>query len=193
MMSRKNATRRKTRKIKTTVAANDSGSTKPTAERAAMNDTRSDGMAVRITPVIDTLRDSGKLTAAQYDALNYYREQAHKAEDDAALQSPLSPEKIMSGASGYPTTGTLPVSLLRATAAILETARIERDLGHLRELARAVAVDDITLTRWCIAKHGGRERYGPGGKFVAMVPMCERKVMDMALLELRFAAGWISQ
>ena len=71
---------------------------------------------------------------------------------------------------------------------MLETGRIERDLGQLVDIARAVAVDDKSLSQWCIDKHGGRERYDGNGRFVAIVPICEKRHMEIARLELRMAA-----
>lgn len=143
------------------------------------------------TPIIDTLWDTGKLTEVQHSLLAYYRDQALKAEDDVAGQSVLAPEKIMGGGGGSsPVGGYIPVTLI-ATPAILETARIERDLGSLRDIARAIAVDDMSLSRWCIEKFGGRERYDDKGKFVAVVPICEKRNIEMARLELKHAAGRI--
>ena len=102
---------------------------RPTEAREAHNDFESAGAAVRVVPPINTLLKTGKLTQRQWEALDHYRTQAQKAEDDMAESGSLDPEKIMGGGSN-PTGGKLPVSLL-ATPAILETARIERDLGSL--------------------------------------------------------------
>lgn len=158
----------------------------PTDEQIASGVFRRATIAYRRVPMIDTLKDAGKLTDAEYSALAYYRDQAIQAEDDAARSSPLAAERIMGG-GGRSGGSTTPVTLL-STPALLETARIERDLGSLLDIARAVAVDDMSLTQWCIAKHGGRERYDGKGKFIAMVPRCERNAMGIAHLELKHAA-----
>ncbi len=163
---------------------------RPTAERMAHNDTEHAGAAVRIVPVIDTMLRANQLSRREYDALAYYREQAHRAEDDCAQSGTLAPERIMGG-GGQPGGSRIPASLL-FTPAIAETARIERDLGGLLDIARAVAVEDMTLTRWCIAKHGGRERLDGAGRFVAMVPVREKETVGLARIELRNAAGRIS-
>jgi hypothetical protein len=164
---------------------------RPTAQREAHNDFRSAGVAFRVVPVIDTLLKAGKLDQAEFDALAYYREQAHKAEDDLARCGTLAPERMMGGGQG--TSGSrIPVGLL-ATPAIIECARLERDLGELRAIARAVAVDDWSLTRWCIERHGGRERRDEKGKFLAVVPVAEKRVMELARLDLRFAARRIAR
>ena len=168
---------------------------RPTAERQTHNHFVSAGMAFRCTPVIDTLRAAGKLSDAHWSALTYYRDQAHRAEDDCAQEGTLAPAKIMGGGGSTITGGHIPAKL-RHTPAIAETGRIERELGVLLDIARAVAVDDMTLTKWCIEQHGGRERRDEDGVFVAMVPIDTRRegqptVIERALMELRFAAGRI--
>jgi hypothetical protein len=168
------------------------GYIRPTDEREAFNTFVSAGMAKRMTPVIDTLLAAGKLTPAEHARLNHYRDQASRAEDDVAQASTLAPERMMGGGGTQCTTGRIPASLL-ASPAILETARIERDLQSLRDFTRAIVVDDMSLTRWCCAKYGGRERYDGKGKFVALVPMRPDKddVIGLALLDLKYAAGMI--
>lgn len=159
---------------------------RPTEHREAHNDFEDAGAARRVTPVIDTLRRIGKLNQSEYDALAYYREQAHKAEDDMAQSSPLAPARIMGGVVSGGGGGRIPVGVLLATPAICETARIERDLGALLGLARAIAVDDFTLTRWCIKQSGGIEKFRKG-EFVAMEPR-DSKAVALATMELRMAA-----
>ena len=178
------------RKAKRKVAVKFDPFARPTVERIAHNDTEGAGAAVRIVPVIDTMLKANQLTRREYDALAYYRQQAHRAEDDCAQSSTLAPERVMGG-GGQPGGSRIPATLL-FTPAIAETARIERDLGSLLDIARAIAVDDITLTRWCIDKFGGRERYDGAGRFVAMVPVREKQCVGLARIELRNAAGRIS-
>lgn len=159
---------------------------RPTEHREAHNDFQSAGAAVRVVPVIETLLSTGRLTQREYDALAHYREQAHRAEDDMAQESPLSPARVMGGVSSSPSSGRLPAGVILATPAIIETARLERELGSLFPLARAIAVDDITLTRWCVQQGGGVERRRQG-KVVAIEPRNPLAVRTAAI-ELRFAA-----
>jgi hypothetical protein len=166
-----------------------------TPERAARNDIASAGMAYRIVPVIDTLHLKGDLTAVEYAALGIYRELAHKAQDDECQVSVLHPRRVMGGGSHSTiVSGPLPSSLW-TTPAQLEAAQIERQLGSLADIARAVAVEDKSLTEWCIARHGGREK-SANGKVVAIVP---RGLDDgkghiaMARMELRMAAQRIAR
>lgn len=151
------------------------------------------GLAHRRVPVIDTLWDAGKLTEAEYSALAYYRDQASRAEDDVCQSGPLDPEKIMGGGSGSNQAGGFLPATLAWSPAIVETGRLERDLGSLLDIARAIAVDDVSLSQWCIAKHGGRERYDGKGRFVAIVPINEKRHMEIARMELRMAARRISR
>jgi hypothetical protein len=135
----------------------------------------------RIVPAIDMLVKQDIITQKEWEMLDYYRSQA--------LRADRSPAKcVLDRSVGGNDGGEPGVELM---SAMLETGRIERDLGELRDIARAVAVDDITLARWCIHKHGGRERYDGQGDFVAVVPICEKRHMKLARLELKHAAGRI--
>lgn len=145
-------------------------------------------MAYKRVPVIETLLKAGKITQRQFDALSYYREQAHQAEDDYKRSSTLAADRV-NGGGGQSTGSGIPIIF---TPAIAETGRIERDLGSLLDIARAVAVDDLSLSQWCVKKYGGRERYNGKGEFVAIVPISERRTVQTAMLELKFAAGRIT-
>lgn len=145
----------------------------PTPEREMKNHFRSAGMARKLIPVIDTLHNKGVLTEAEWRALNHYRDQASLAD-----KSPMR-----SCCDNSPRGGNGPGVAI--VSALIETGRIERDLGQLMDIARAVAVDDISLTEWCIAKHGGREKDG------AIVPRGKNNgshAIEMARMELRMAA-----
>lgn len=163
----------------------------PTPEQFVGGTFERAGLAYRRKPVIDSLRDAGKLNSREHAALAYYRDQAHKAEDDYAQSSPLAPERIMGGRGGVVISGGLPSKLL-CTPAILETGRIELMLGKFLAIARAIAVDDWTLAQWCIRQHGGREKSDHRGKVVAIVPACGRKRAADALFELRAASTRIT-
>ena len=150
-----------------------------------------DGLAYRRVPVIDTMRRTGQLTDSEHASLAYYRNQAIRAEDDVAVEGTLAPSKIMGGGGSSQQAGYIPASLIW-TPAIMETARIERDMGALWNIARAVAVDDVSLSQWCVSKFGGRERYDGTGKLVAIVPVRERECVKIALMELKHAARRIA-
>lgn len=138
--------------------------------------------AYRRRPVIDTLLDTDQITESEYDALSYYRDQALLA-DKSPVRSNIDFSVRASG--NGPGAAIL--------SALIETGRLERDMGVLWLVARRVAVDDWTLARWCIERFGGRERYGRDGKFVAIVPIREKHHMKFARMDLRMAARRIAR
>ena len=149
-----------------------------TPERSQHNEFTSAGMARRVKPVIEILFDAGQITQAEYDALGYYRGQASLAD-----KSPLRSCCDMSPRGGHGPG----LSILSAQ---IETGRMERDMGPLWELARAVAVDDKSLTQWCIERHGGREK---GGRIVPRGADDGKHVIAMARIELRMASHRIAK
>lgn len=149
----------------------------PTDERLKGQETRREGMATRLVPVIDTMLKRDQITPQEHLLLSYYRSQALLA-DKSEVKSCLD-FSVKGGDIG-------PSAAI--TSAILETARIERDLQSLRHIARAIAVDDKSITQWCIDQYGGRERYDGKGNFIAMVPIGESKHVANATMELRMAA-----
>lgn len=148
--------------------------------RAQHGGTISAGMAVKIIPAIDTLKTKGHITQGEYDALKYYREQASLAE-----QSPTrdSCDFSVRGGEGHGPS----VAIISAKR---ETERLERLLGNLRGICRAVCVDDLSLTQWACKQHGSRERV-KSGKVVEIIPrgqMNGKVAITMARMELRFGA-----
>jgi hypothetical protein len=158
--------------------ANDNARVGPTDAHANRASFVRDKEAYRKVPVIETMHTRGQINDAEYRALAFYRDQAGLAE-----RSPV--KSCLDNSVGG--SGDIPLSAA-ITSAVLTTARVERDLGQLAQLARAVAVDDRSLSQWCIDKHGGRERYDGAGKFIAIVPLREKQVMAMAAMELKMAA-----
>lgn len=150
----------------------------PTAEAMQHGEFTSVGMAYRRVPMIEVLYQSDHLSEREYRALAHYRDQA-----TLAARSPLKSCLDDSQGGG----GDIPMSAA-ITSAMLATSWIERNMGALAPIARAIAVEDKTLSQWCIDQFGGRERYGPSGKFVAVVPVNEKLNIRMANMELRMAA-----
>jgi hypothetical protein len=130
--------------------------------------------------VIDTLHDTGKLTEDEWSKLSYYRDQASLA-DRSPVKCGI--DFSIRGEGHGPG-----VSIMSAE---LETWRIEREMGALWKIARAVAVDDVSLTQWCITTHGGRERYDSSGTLRDIAPNGGKPVEDMALMEIKIAASRI--
>ena len=144
---------------------------RPTDERQAANDFRSAGAAMRVVPVIVRLHELGVLNDREFQALAYYRDQASLADH--------SPTRSCIDFS--PRGGHGPgVSIMSAR---LETGRMERDMGPLWKLCRAVAVDDVSIERWCIERYGSLNTAGP--------PVAKPDDVGIAALELKYAAGGI--
>lgn len=141
----------------------------PTPEQQAKGSFTSAGMAYKRTPVIDTMLAREQITTAQYIALSYYRDQAI-----AADRSPIKSNIDFTVRSG----NQRPIGYM--TPQQIETARIEADLGKLRAIVRAIAVDDVSLSQWCVENYGGMDILR-GRKFV-IEP--RRKNMEAALNEL---------
>lgn len=135
----------------------------------------------RRLPVIDRLLTANVITEDEYSCLAYYRDQAGLAD-----RSP-----VRSCCDNSPRGGNGPgVAILSAQ---IETGRMERDMGALWRIARAIAVDDWTLERWCVEQHGGRERYNGKGDLIAIVPVLEKQHMKRARIDLRAAAHRITR
>jgi len=161
-MARKN----KARRIKAPkVAAEPVNDNRPTPEREAHNDFRSVGMARQLVPPIVRLHELGAISDQEFAALAYYRDQASLAD-----RSPVKSCIDFSPKGGHGPG-------LAILSAQRETWRLERDMGGLAELCRAVCVADITLEGWCLHKHGGDKP--------------DPRHLSIALLELKYAAGGI--
>jgi hypothetical protein len=143
---------------------------RPTEQREAVNDFRSVGPAMVVVPVIVRLHEQGVLNDREFAALAYYRDQASLAD-----RSPMRSCIDFSPKGGHGPG----VAILSAQ---LETARLERDMGQLWTLCRAVCVDDVSLPRWCEQRHGS----------AVMADRDEaRHLIGIATLELKYAAGGI--
>jgi len=158
----------------------------PTAEQHRLADYASAGLAHRRVPAIETLHARGMLSDGEYRRLAFYRDQVAVAERSltkSCLNIVIGMAPGRAGSERGPSAATV--------SARLTVGRIERELGSLLEIARAVAVEDMSLSQWCVAKHGGREKFDADGAFVAVVPIAEKRVMAEAKLELKMAAARI--
>lgn len=126
----------------------------PTPEQVSKGTFQRAGIAYRRVPVIDTLFSEHKLTMRQFKALARYRDVAI-ADERSPLRDSLDKAEHGAGGAGE----HLPPSALRTA---IELGRLERALGSLRDVARAIAVDDMTLTAWAAQRYGSRaiERKG---------------------------------
>lgn len=137
------------------------------------------GLAYRRVPVIDTLSQTGKLTARQHQGLARYRDIAI-ADERSPIRDSL--DKAMQGRGGGD--GMPPAQLRNA----IELGRLERELGSLYDIARAVAVDDVTPSQWAMRQSGSvaRMREGPLRKVVTWFEP-RRKALEIAMMEIQMA------
>jgi hypothetical protein len=124
----------------------------PTAERAAMNEMRSAGMAATVVPVIDTLLKREQITQDEHAKLLKYRQVAIMADGSETRDSC---DFSVRGGNGYGPSAAV-------ISARIDTALYENRAGVHAGLLRAVARDDTSLTRYCVERFGGRERVKDG-------------------------------
>lgn len=134
------------------------------------------GLAWRRIPAIDVLRDQGKLTARQHGGLSRYRDIATAAER-SEVGSSLD-FSVRGGGEGLPHFG------VRMN---IELGRLERELGSLRDIARAVAVRDLSVSQWAMEQTGSVMRHREIGKKVIRWFEPRRKAHELAMLEIRMA------
>ena len=141
----------------------------PTPEQQAQGAFHRVGMAYRRIPVIDTMAQCKKLTPRQFNGLARYRDVAI-AEERSLIEDSVG--KMMRGALGGGDVGLAP-NMIRTAA---EMQRLETALGNLRDIARAVAVEDVSVTQWAAQK---------GGTTVDGKP--KRKWLESGMLEIKIA------
>jgi|GEM_PF-3361365 len=149
----------------------------PTPERAAMAGIEPAGRATQIKSVIGTLYKQKRLTGLEWAALRIYEDNATAA-DRSPIKSNL--DRTISSGNG-PVIGY-------ETFEETETKRLEAAMGFASRTARAICIDNYTLTQWAINVFGGKEKLVKGKTVI--VPIKERHVDDV-LKELKLAAGRI--
>lgn len=153
---------------------------RPTEERLNHNDTASAGMATRITPPIETLKDRGMLDGEEFATLKEYSlavARAYGSETRSCCDNSVQGN----GGEGP--------SAAAAHARII-AAQLENRAGPHVSLVRAVCKDDKTLTAWCIEKYGYklRTRQGKPPEIVPKGSEHGRLRIKQALAELKDAA-----
>ena len=144
--------------------------TGPTPEQFQQGQFQRAGMAYRRVPVIVTLASTGQLSQRQFDGLNRYRDVAVAA-DMSPLRSCLDFSPAGTGEGQAP----FGIRIHR------ELSWLERELGQLADIARAVAVDDLSLEQW--AGH----KLGTIGLTQAEERNIRRAAMQIAALEIKMA------
>ena len=152
----------------------------PTDEQLAQGEFRRVGMCFRRVPVIETLYAEHKLTSRQFNGLARYRDVAI-AEDRSPIEDSVG--KMLRGALGGGDGQSL--SALRVA---IELARLERALGSLAGVARAIAVEDQTISAWAMGRHGSIERVR--GNVVKFEP--SKTAFNEGWMDIRMAGEWLA-
>jgi hypothetical protein len=134
-------------------------------------------VAARRKSSIESLYDRGIITDQEFTALGYYRDQVLTSER-TLIRDSLNREVRVPSERG-------PSAAI--TSAAMEAGRIERDLGSLCQIARAVCVDDMSLNDWCVSQYGGHEKYDGKGKFVAIVSNSDNAEL-CSIMDIKMAA-----
>lgn len=139
------------------------------------------GKAYCRVPMIDTLHGQGLFSEDEYKALKHYQHHAIIAEKSPLKDSLANLMRISSGSGNGPTINTLNAIRVRDD--------VERAVGSLVDILRAVVVDDVSLSQWCIAHGHSAEkcRERKKGRVCAIEPT--ERALRIAQLEMKIAAG----
>ena len=146
----------------------------PTPEQEGKGDFVRANMAYRRVPVIVTLASEGILSQREYDGLNRYRDVAVAA-DMSPLRSCLDFSPSGTGEGQAP----FGIRINR------ELGWLEGELGQLLYIARAVAVDDLSIEQWVSSK------LGTIGLTQAEERNIRRAATKIATVEIKMAGQWL--
>lgn len=139
------------------------------------------GKHYRRVPMIDTLHAQGLFSNDEYKALKHYRHHADIADRSPLKDSLANLMRISSGSGNGPT-----VTMLNA---VRVRDDIERAVGSLVDILRAVVVDDVSLSQWCIARGHSAEKCRERKKGRVCAIEATEGALRIAQLEIKIAAG----
>ena len=131
---------------------------------------------------LETLTNAGLFTDAQAKALSQYRAWA-----DLCDRS-LSRDSLDKFVPGTPTGDGPSNTLIDAKAKV---ALCEEAAGALKDVLRAVIVNDASPAAWAMEKHGSRHHCRTVGGLRICYPAAKDWAVKLAKDELRTAARWI--
>lgn len=138
------------------------------------------GKAYRRRPMIDILFGQGVFNEPEFKALRHYRHHADMA-DRSPLRDSLRNLLRIAGAGMPPSHATLNAIRVRDDC--------ERAAGSLRDILRAVVVDDVSLSQWAMSRFGSREKCREAnGKRHCWLEPTRSDAVSMARVEIRIAA-----
>jgi hypothetical protein len=135
------------------------------------------GKAYRRRPMIETLYSQGLFSDSQYKALKHYRHHADMT-DRSTVRDSLCTTR--GGGGDGPSVGLV--------NAVQVVGACEMAAGSLRDILRAVVVDDLSLSQWAITKAGAIEdcEMKKGQRVCRLKP--RQKALAVAKMEIRIAA-----
>lgn len=139
------------------------------------------GKAFRRKPMIDVLYGQGLFSSDEYKALKHYRHHADLADRSPLKDSLANLMRISSGSGNGPTVNTLNAIRVRDD--------IERAVGSLVDILRAVVVDDLSLSQWCIARGHSAEKCRERKRGRVCAIEASEGALRIAQLEMKIAAG----
>jgi hypothetical protein len=153
---------------------------KPTPERIAGHETHSVGKATRIVPVIDTLLKQGRINHDEHAALTRYADLSAHGNRSPIMDSITRLGHIRGTSDGGPT--------LRQLCTVDTVDYMARELGSLKPIVDAIAVESISLTEWLTRQGKTRIKCDTKRGVKKCAPYADKKWLDIALMELKLGA-----
>lgn len=154
----------------------------PTPEQAQHYDYERAALAYRRIATIDTLLSRGTLSQRQYDGLRRYRDVGVKCDRSEIMDSTARLLHV----AGTSNDDGPSASYVRA---LQDLGWLERELGQLVDIARAIAIEDRTLSEWAMREGGSVMRSETNDKTGKVVIWFEprKKMLKIAQMDIRMA------
>lgn len=139
------------------------------------------GKTLRRKPMIEVLFGQGLFSKEEYKALKHYRHHADIADRSPLKDSIANLLRISGGAGHGPTINTLNAIRVRDD--------VERASGSLVGILRAVVVDDMSLSQWCISRGHSAEKCRDRKQGRVCAIEATEAALRIAQLEIKMAAA----
>lgn len=153
----------------------------PIVDKAANGRNVELGKAYRKVRVLEDLFGKGLFSTEEYKALTHYRHHADIADKSPLRDSILTLGRISTGSGDGPTMTTL--------NAIRTRNDCEAAAGQLVDILRAVIVDDVSLSQWCIDRGHSIEKCRERKNGRCCKIEAKEGALRIAQLEIKMAAG----
>lgn len=164
------------------------GTCAPTQEAMRHGDFERAAIAYRRRPVIDVLFERGVLNARQYAAMWRYRDLFDMLDQSETRDSCDKLTDPMRGGGG-----SAEAKMDKMIDGGWGLQWLDRELGSLVHIARAVIGRDMSLSQWAIEQGGAKERrVYVSGKLVATYVEAKTLALKNATVDIRFAGDRIA-